>query len=190
MEDAIGSRLFEACGGGVHGLSRGGKGAGGQHLDSLGLSNFGTGVDHLLSGFKEFSGELSKMENFTFDEWVPQSSYGSVDKLLIRLSMFEDSLAKGMEWRLSAVARSGLQRDHEDGMSLPHGEEGSGVSVIQYEPHVLGLAPVVVSVIYGRQDAKSSIRPVLYERWAWVSESQGMVDDLLVGAAYYNQGRQ
>ena len=48
-------------------------------------------------------------------------------------------------------------------MSLSHGEEGPRARVVEYESHVLGLAAIVVSVVYGGQNAKSSLRSVLYE---------------------------
>ena len=49
MKRPIGSRLFEPCGGGVDSLTCGGKGAGGQHFDLLGMVNLGTCFDHFLS---------------------------------------------------------------------------------------------------------------------------------------------
>ena len=190
MEGAVGSRLFEACDGGVHCLLSGGEGASGQHLDSLGLTDFGAGIDHLLSSFEEFSSELSKVEDFPFNKWVPQSSYGPVNELLIWLSVLEDSLMKGMKWGLGAIAGSSSQWDGKDRVPLSHSEEGSGVGVIQYESHILGFATIVVSVTYGRRNAELPIQSILHERWAWVSESCGVIDDMLIHAAYYDRGRR
>ena len=70
MEDAIGPGLFESFGRGVHGLSGGGKGACSQRLDVLRMADFGACVDNFLSGFKKFSGELSELKDFSFDERV------------------------------------------------------------------------------------------------------------------------
>ena len=150
MEGVIGSRLFESRGGGVHSLSSGGEGAGSQYLDLLGMVNLGACVDHLLSSFQKFLSELSELKDFSFDERVSQSSDCVVNELLIRLSVFEDTLLEGVERGLSAVLRSSSQLDGEDGMSLSHSEEGPGTRVVQYELHVLGLAAVVISVTYRR----------------------------------------
>ena len=49
MEDSISPGLFETLGRSVHGLSSSSKGAGGQHLDLLCVSNFGASVDDFLS---------------------------------------------------------------------------------------------------------------------------------------------
>ena len=70
MEDAIGSGLFELLSGGIHSLSGSGESARGQSLDVLRVMNFGASVDDFLSGFKEFLGKLSELEDLSFDEWV------------------------------------------------------------------------------------------------------------------------
>ena len=70
MEGVVGSCLFELLGRGIHGLSGGSKGTCSQRLDVLSMPDFSAGVDYLLSGFKEFLGELSELENFSFDKRV------------------------------------------------------------------------------------------------------------------------
>ena len=69
-------------------------------------------------------------------------------------------------------------------MPFTHSEEGSRIGVVQYEPYVLGLAAVIVSIAYGRHDAEASIRSILYKRGAWVSEPRGVIDDVLICATY------
>ena len=150
MEGVIGPCLFESCGGGIHGLSSSGEGTGGQHLNLLGVVDLGACVDHFLSGFQEFSSELSELKDFSFDEWVSQSSNCVVNELLVWLSMLEDVLSKRMERGLSAISRSSSQFDGKDGMSLSHGEESPGACVVQYELHVLGFTLIVISITYGR----------------------------------------
>ena len=71
MEGAISSRLLESFGRGVYSLVCGGKGACSQRFDVLGMAYLRTGVDYFLSGFEELLGELSELENLSFDEWVP-----------------------------------------------------------------------------------------------------------------------
>ena len=61
MEDAIGPGLLEAFDRGVHGLSSGGEGAGGQHLDLLCVSNFSTCLNDFSACFLELLGEVSKL---------------------------------------------------------------------------------------------------------------------------------
>ena len=148
MKGAIGSHLFESCSGGVHGLPSGGEGAGGQHLDLLGMMDFGACVDHLLSSFLELLSELSELKDFTFNERVSQSSNCVVDELLIQLPVLEDALPKGIERGLGTISRSGSQLDSEVRVSLPHSEESSGACVVQNESHVLGFAAIVIGVCY------------------------------------------
>ena len=188
MEGAIGSCLFESCGRGVHSLLGGSEGTGGQHLDLLGVADLGVCVDHLLPGFQEVLSELSELKDFSFDEQVPQSLNCVINELLVWLSMFEDVLTKGMERGLSAISRSSLQFDGEDGMSLSHGEESPGARIVQYELHIFGFALIVISVAYRHQDAEPSIRPILYKWGNRVSESRGVVDDILIHATYDNWG--
>ena len=71
-------------------------------------------------------------------------------------------------------------------MSLTHGERGSRAGVVEYKSDVFGLALVVVSIINGRRDAESSVRPILDKWWSWVHIAQGGVDDVLVCTCYYN----
>ena len=157
MEDAIGPRLLKPRGRGVHSLASSGQGTRSQHLNMLSVTDFGTHVNYFLSGFEKFLGELSKLKNFPFNEWVSQPSYGAVDELLIWLSVFKYPLSERGEQRLGAVMRLGSQLDGEDGMSLPHGEEGSWIRVVQHEPYVLGLATIVISIAYGCRDAEPSV---------------------------------
>ena len=57
----VSTSLLETLDGSVHGLLGGGKGAGGQHLDLLCMSDFGASVDDFLSGFLEFLGEVLEL---------------------------------------------------------------------------------------------------------------------------------
>ena len=86
MEGAIGSGLFETLDGSIHGLSGGCKGAGGQYLDLLCVSDFVAGVDDLLPGLLKFLDEVSKLQHLSFDEGVPQLLHGLVDDGLVGLS--------------------------------------------------------------------------------------------------------
>ena len=106
MEDAIGSGLFEMFGGSIHGLSCGGEGAAGQHLDLLCVSDFISGVDDFLAGLEEFLGEVSELQDLALDEGISQLLYGSIDDGLVGLPILEDTLAKGVERGLRTVARS------------------------------------------------------------------------------------
>ena len=72
------------------------------------MTDFGASIDHFLLGFEEFLGEVSKLKDFSFNERVSQSLYRVVDELLVRLSILEDALAKGMEQGLGTVSRSSL----------------------------------------------------------------------------------
>jgi hypothetical protein len=87
-------------------LAGGNKGTGGQHLDLLGVVDFGTSIDHFLLGFEELLSEVSELKDFPFDEWISQSLHCAINELLVRLSILENTLAKGVEWRLGAVSRS------------------------------------------------------------------------------------
>ena len=79
VKDAVRSGLFEPFGRGVYSLVGGGEGARGQHFDVLSMADLGACVDNFLVGFEEFLGELSKLENFSFDERVAQSSHSAID---------------------------------------------------------------------------------------------------------------
>ena len=70
MKGLVSSCLFGAFGGSVNDLMSGGEGAGHQHFNLLGVTNFSTGIDHFLSCLLEFLGQLSKLEDLSFDEWV------------------------------------------------------------------------------------------------------------------------
>ena len=79
MEGAVGPGLFKAFSGGVHSVSGGGEGTSGQHLDLLGVSDFGTSVDDFLSSFLKRLSEVSELQYLSFDEGVPKLLYCSVD---------------------------------------------------------------------------------------------------------------
>ena len=74
----------------------------------LRVADFGACIDNFLSSFKKFSSKLSELKDFSFDERVAQSSYGMVDKLLVRLSVFKYALMERGERRLGTVAWSCL----------------------------------------------------------------------------------
>ena len=61
MEGVVGPSLFEPFDRSVHSLSGSSEGAAGQHLDLLGVSNFCSRVNDLLSCLKEFLGEVSEL---------------------------------------------------------------------------------------------------------------------------------
>ena len=104
MEGAIGPCLFEAFDRGVHGLSSGGKGAAGQHFEPLSMVDLGSSIDDFLPCFEEFSSEVSELRHLAFDKRISQLLDSSVDDWLIRLSMFENALAKGVKRGLRTVA--------------------------------------------------------------------------------------
>jgi hypothetical protein len=157
MEGAVSSGLFEAVDGGVHCLAGGGEGASGQHFDSLCLSNFGTGLNDLLSDFLELLSEMSELPHLTFNEGISHLLYRSIDDGLIRVSGLEHSLTKGVEGRLRTVARSCTKLDCEHRVTFPHGEVSVWAGVVEYEPYVLGLALVVVGIVNGCGDAKPPV---------------------------------
>ena len=123
----------------------------------LGVTDFGVGVDYLLSSFEKLLSELSELEDFSFNEWVSESAHRTVDELLVWLPILEYALPEWGEWRLGAIAWLGPQCDSENGVSLPHGEEGSRTCVVQHESHIFGPAVVVVGVAYGCRDAEPSV---------------------------------
>jgi hypothetical protein len=50
----------------------GGEGTSCQHLDLLGMANFGMSIDYFLSCLLQLLGQLSKLQNFSFNKWVAQ----------------------------------------------------------------------------------------------------------------------
>ena len=188
MEGSIGSRLFKTVGGGVHGLSSSGEGAGGQHFHLLGMSYFGAGIDNLLSGLLELLGEGSKLKDFSFYEGIPQLLHGSVDDELVGLSGLEDALSKGIEGGMHTVARSCLQLDCKHRMSFTHGEVCAWAGVVEYESYVFGPTLVVVGIVDGCRNAELSVGPVLDERGSWMRVTPRVVDHVLVCAGYYDGG--
>ena len=181
-----GSRLFEAIDRGVHSLSGSGEGASGQDLHLLGVSDFGAGVDDFLSDLLKFSGEGSKLKNFSLDKRIPQLLDGSVDDRLVRLPGFEDTLSKGIERRMHTIARSCPQFDCEHRVSFAHGEVGAWADVVEYKSHVFGFPFIVVGVVDGRRDAKSPVGPIFDKRGSWVHVTRRVVDNVLIHAGYYD----
>ena len=187
MEDAVRSSLFEAISRCIHRLSGSGEGTGGEYFDLLSVSDASASVDDFLPGFLEVLRKSSELLYFSFDERVAQLLHSAVDDELIGLSRLKDSLAKRVEGGLGAVARSCAKFDREHGVSFTHGEVGAGTDVVEYEVYVFGLALVVVCIVDGCADAESSIGPVLDKRWSWVSVAQSVIDDVWVGAHYYDR---
>ena len=70
MEDAICSGLLEVISGCIHHLSGRGEGTSGEYLDVLCVSDAGTSIDDLLSGFLEVLRESSELLYFSFDKGV------------------------------------------------------------------------------------------------------------------------
>jgi hypothetical protein len=125
---------------------------------------------------------------FSLDERVAKLLYGTIDDELVGLSRLKDPLAKRVEGSLGAVARSCMQFDCEYGMSFTHSEMGTRANVVEHEVYVFSLALVVIRIKDGRDDAESSIGPILDKGWSGVSVARGIVDDIRVGAHYYNRG--
>ena len=71
-------------------------------------------------------------------------------------------------------------------MSFTHGEMGSRASVVEYEPHIFGLALVVIGVVNRHRDAEPSIGAILDERWPWMCVMGGVIYDVLVYTGYYD----
>ena len=188
MENTIRSSLFETIRGLIHRLSSSGEGTGGKHFDLLRMSDTGTGVNDLLSGFLEVLRESSKLLYFSFDEGVTQLLYGAINDGLIGLSRFEDPLAKRIEGGLGPVAGSCAKFDREHGVSFAHGEVGARADIVEYEMYVFGLALVVVCVVDGRGNAKSPVGPVLNKWRSWVCVARRVVNNVWVGAPYYDRG--
>ena len=107
---------------------------------------------------------------------------GSINQVLIGLSVLEDVLTKWMEWGLGTTSGSCSQLDGEDGMPSTHSEECSWVQVIQYELHVLGFPLVIVCVLNWSGNTESSIRTILYEWRSGVHVALEAVDKFLVGS--------
>ena len=188
MEGSISSGLLEPVDGGVHGLPGGGKCAGGQHLDLLRVSDRAAGIDDSLSGFLQLSSEVSELGYFAFNKGISQLLYSSINDALVGMPGFKDALSKGIEGRMRTVARSCPQFDRKYRVSFTHGEVGTWAGVVKYEPYILGPALVVVGVVDGCRDAESPIGPILNEWWSRMHVAQGVVDDVLVCARYYDRG--
>ena len=152
------------------------------------MSDFGAGFNDFLSGLLQLLGEVSELLYLSFDEGVPQLSYGAVDYELVGLAELEETLPKRIEGGLHPVAGLCAQLDCEHRVSFTHGEVGTRASVVEYEPHVFGLAFIVVSVINGRCDTESSVGPILDEWGSRVCISCGVIDDIVICACDYNRG--
>ena len=139
----VGSGLFKAFNRGVHGLVGGGKGAGGQHLNLLRMSDFGVRIDDFLTGLLKLLSEVSELLHLAFDEGVSQLLHGSVDDGLVRLPEFEDALSKGVKGGLCTVAGSCAQFNREYRVTFTHGEMGTRAGIVEYESHVFGFALVI-----------------------------------------------
>ena len=124
VEGTIGSRLLEAIRGSIYGLPSCGECAGGQHLNLLCMTDFESSVNCFLSSFKELLSEMTEVQHLSVDEWVFKGMQGSIDQLLIWLSIFKKPLMKGMERGLCTIAGSSSQFDYEDWVSSSHSEEG------------------------------------------------------------------
>ena len=107
--------------------------------------------------------------------------------MLVQLSVLEEALTKGMEWGLGPITGSCSQFDCEYQVSPPHGKEGPRARVVEYEMDILGLALVAMCIVDGGSDAKSSVGPILHERWSRMGVPQQAVDQFLVGSIYYNR---
>ena len=154
----------------------------------LRVTDFGASVDDFLSGFKEFLGKLSELKDFSFDKRVAQSSYGTVDELLVRLSVLEYALTERGEQRLGAVAGSCSQLNCEDGMPFSHGGQGPRVHVVHHELDIFGFAAVVVGISYGCCDTEPPIGLVLHEGRSGMGVSRRVVDYFLVSASHCDRG--
>jgi hypothetical protein len=106
VEDAIGPGLLETFDRGVHSLLGSSEGAASQHLDLLHVSDFGARIDDFLLGFEELLSEVPELQHFSFDKGVPELLYSVIDNELIRLSVLEDTLSKGVKRELRTIARS------------------------------------------------------------------------------------
>ena len=106
MEDTVSPGLFESVDGGIHSLSCGSEGAAGQHLDLLRMADFGPSVDDFLLGFEELLSEVPELQHFSFDKGVPELLYSTINNELMRLSVLEDTLSKGVKRGLRTIVRS------------------------------------------------------------------------------------
>ena len=96
--------------------------------------------------------------------------------------MFENMLSEWMKWRLSSVARLGLQFDSISQMSSSHDKECTWVQVVQYELYVLGSPFVIIGIADRGGDAKLPVRTILHEQRSGVSVALKSIDEVLIGA--------
>ena len=70
IEESVGPRLLEAFGRCVNGLMSGHEGTGCEHLNTLGLAYFCACVDYFLLRLLQLLRQLSKLSDFSLDEWI------------------------------------------------------------------------------------------------------------------------
>ena len=150
------------------------------------MSNAGAGVNDLLSCVVEVLREATELLHFSLDEGVAELLYGAIDDELVGLSRLKDPLAKRIEGSLGAFARSRPEFDREYGVSFTHGKMGTGAAVVECKVHIFGFAFVVVRVVDGCGDAESSVGPIFDKWYTGVCVARRVIDDILVGAHYYD----
>ena len=64
---------------------------------------------------------------------------------------------------------------------------GAWADVVEYEVYVFGLALIVVCIRDRRGDAETSIGSIFDKGWSGVGVARGVIDDIQVGAHYYNR---
>ena len=70
-------------------------------------------------------------------------------------------------------------------MPLPHGEMGTRTGVVQYEAYILGLASIIVGIVYRRGDAEPAVGPIFDKRQPRVCVPRGIVDNFLIRSRYH-----
>ena len=73
-------------------------------------------------------------------------------------------------------------------MSFTHSEVSSRAGVVEYEPHVFGLALIVIGVVDGHCKAEPSVRSIFDKRGSRVHVTRRVVDDILVCTSYDDRG--
>ena len=70
VEDTISPGLFESHHRSVNSLPGSCESTCSQHLDLLGMVNFGAHVDYFLLHLCKFLGKVLELQDFSFDEWI------------------------------------------------------------------------------------------------------------------------